>query len=354
MFDLLISLLIPTSTASGSPCGRTATTTYLHSDHLGSASLATDASGAKIVHSDTRYYPYGVTRPGLAGTGLPTDRRFTGQWEETSLGFYDYGARPYVPALGRFLQADTIIPDPANPQSLNRYSYTLGNPLRYTDPSGHLTEEQINRWTGGMYDKLDNETRDMLLALHFGDLLYLLSEGYGQFWGKVELGDSGLQFFNGKDVFSFNGFLEMRAAGAQFGLVRPTGMGNWEFAYLPQPWATPGGRSIYAPTDMLQSQVSLAQAEMLSGVPKRLRNSVTGAAIGWVIGKYFGQPVPSMVIGLVVGTGYSVVFRENLPGHQAGDEMLEYWYDDGLWEVTIIRNNRVLETRWNRWWQIAP
>ena len=111
--------------------------TYLHGDHLGSASLATDASGAKITDSDTRYYPYGVTRPGLAGTGLPTDRRFTGQREEVSLGFYDYGARPYAPALGRFLQADTLVPDPGNPQSLNRYAYVLGNPLRLVDPSGH-------------------------------------------------------------------------------------------------------------------------------------------------------------------------------------------------------------------------
>jgi len=53
----------------------------------------------------------------------------------------DYVARQYDPALGRFLQADTIVPNPANPQSLNRYSYTLGNPLRYTDPSGHRCEE---------------------------------------------------------------------------------------------------------------------------------------------------------------------------------------------------------------------
>ncbi len=114
--------------------------TYLHGDHLGSASLATDASGAKITDSDTRYSPYGMTRPGLAGTGLPTDRRFTGQREEVSQGLYDYGARPYDPALGRFLQADTLVPNPANPQSLNRYAYTLNNPLRYTDPSGHWFE----------------------------------------------------------------------------------------------------------------------------------------------------------------------------------------------------------------------
>jgi RHS repeat-associated protein len=109
--------------------------TYLHGDHLGSASLATNASGAKV--SEMRYLPYGGTRSGE----MPTDRQYTGQRWEASLGFYDYVARQYDPALGRFLQADTIIPDPANPQSLNRYSYTLGNPLRYIDVTGHYPKE---------------------------------------------------------------------------------------------------------------------------------------------------------------------------------------------------------------------
>jgi len=48
-----------------------------------------------------------------------------------------YNARYYDNALGRFIQADTIVPSPANPQSLNRYAYVLNNPLRYTDPTGH-------------------------------------------------------------------------------------------------------------------------------------------------------------------------------------------------------------------------
>ena len=39
--------------------------------------------------------------------------------------------------LGRFLSPDPIVPNPANPQSLNRYSYVYNNPYRYTDPSGH-------------------------------------------------------------------------------------------------------------------------------------------------------------------------------------------------------------------------
>jgi hypothetical protein len=35
------------------------------------------------------------------------------------------------------LSADTLVPSPANPQTLNRFSYVLGNPCRYNDPTGH-------------------------------------------------------------------------------------------------------------------------------------------------------------------------------------------------------------------------
>jgi len=56
------------------------------------------------------------------------------RWD-SALALYDYRAR-YHPALGRFLSADTVVPEPGNPQALNRYAYVLNNPLKYTDPSG--------------------------------------------------------------------------------------------------------------------------------------------------------------------------------------------------------------------------
>ncbi|MBN2007509.1 MAG: RHS repeat-associated core domain-containing protein [Anaerolineae bacterium] len=105
--------------------------TYLHGDHLGSASLATDASGAKV--SEMRYTPFGEVRFG----DVPTDRRFTGQREEAGIGLYDYGARFYSSGLGRFISADVIIPGAGNSQAFNRYSYVLNNPLKFSDPSGH-------------------------------------------------------------------------------------------------------------------------------------------------------------------------------------------------------------------------
>jgi len=57
--------------------------TYLHGDHLGSASLATDAQGGVL--SEMRYTPYGETRSG----DMATDRRYTGQCFEAGLGLYD-------------------------------------------------------------------------------------------------------------------------------------------------------------------------------------------------------------------------------------------------------------------------
>jgi hypothetical protein len=50
---------------------------------------------------------------------------------------YYYGARWYDPALGRFIQPDTIVPDPGNPADFDRYAYVRNNPPRYRDPSGH-------------------------------------------------------------------------------------------------------------------------------------------------------------------------------------------------------------------------
>jgi hypothetical protein len=46
-------------------------------------------------------------------------------------------ARFYLPGVNRFLSADTIVPDPADPQSYNRYAYSYNSPVKYQDPTGH-------------------------------------------------------------------------------------------------------------------------------------------------------------------------------------------------------------------------
>jgi RHS repeat-associated protein len=92
------------------------------------------------VASTMKYFPFGDCRNSTGA--LATDRLFTGQRRD-STGLYYYGARYYDPTIGRFISADTIVPDPFNPQSLNRYSYCLNNPLKYIDPTGHFLVEQF-------------------------------------------------------------------------------------------------------------------------------------------------------------------------------------------------------------------
>jgi RHS repeat-associated protein len=104
-------------------------------DHLVSVVAITDASGSLL--EETRYMPYGSVRNDL-GTVTTTDKSFTGQKSLANTGLLDYNARMYSSELGRFTQPDTIIPGAGNPQSWNRYSYTLNNPVKYTDPSGHM------------------------------------------------------------------------------------------------------------------------------------------------------------------------------------------------------------------------
>ena len=41
--------------------------------------------------------------------------------------------------VGRFISADTIVPEPKDPQTYNRYSYALNSPTNFTDPTGHCT-----------------------------------------------------------------------------------------------------------------------------------------------------------------------------------------------------------------------
>ena len=52
-------------------------------------------------------------------------------------GLYYYNARYYDAGIGKFISADTMIQNTANPQFFNRYSYVTNNPLKYTDPSGY-------------------------------------------------------------------------------------------------------------------------------------------------------------------------------------------------------------------------
>jgi len=138
------------------------TLSYLLSDHLGSTSLTTNSSGGLV--SELRYKPWGETRYSSGTTA--TKYQYTGQYSNMSdFGLMFYNARWYDPALGRFAQADTIIPQNQGVQAWDRYAYTNNNPLRYVDPSGHCIIGAILGLFGVSYS-CPNETHDLGALIH--------------------------------------------------------------------------------------------------------------------------------------------------------------------------------------------
>jgi RHS repeat-associated protein len=110
--------------------GQESNTFYYHTDQLGSTRLVTD-SGKNIVTSMT-YHPYGETS---VEEGLEENYSFTGK-EQDSTGLHYFIGRYYDASIGRFLTRDSKLGYLNHPQTLNRYTYVLNNPLKFTDPDG--------------------------------------------------------------------------------------------------------------------------------------------------------------------------------------------------------------------------
>ncbi len=112
---------------------RTGSETYLlFGDHLASSILLVRGEGT--VAEKAYYLPWGGTRGGE--TISSSAYAYTGQMREGDI--YYYGARWYDPSIGRFMQADTIVPlQVQGTQAFDRYAYVNNNPLRFTDPSGN-------------------------------------------------------------------------------------------------------------------------------------------------------------------------------------------------------------------------
>ena len=108
---------------------------YIYRDHLGSSSRMANATGHQV--KAVWYRPFGGTAAEHGGATLRY--RFTGKEKDDS-GLYYYGARYYDDELGRFLAADSLLPNVYDPQQLNRFAYVRNNPVKLVDPDGHLPQ----------------------------------------------------------------------------------------------------------------------------------------------------------------------------------------------------------------------
>jgi RHS repeat-associated protein len=141
-------------------------------DHLGNVRAMTDLNGN--LEQVSSYYPFGMLAEDASLSGANNKYRYNGkELQDDAIGngqldWYDYGARFYDPALGRFHTQDRFS---EKYYSLSNYQYAANNPILNIDVNGdsiriNYGNNQELLYTPGMKysgnDKFVSQTVDYL------------------------------------------------------------------------------------------------------------------------------------------------------------------------------------------------
>ncbi|WP_208863570.1 RHS repeat-associated core domain-containing protein, partial [Flavobacterium araucananum] len=117
-------------------------------DHLGNVRLSyakNPQTQVLEIIEENNYYPFGLKHEGYNSDSkqIGYNYKYNGKelQDELGLNFYDYGARNYDPALGRWMNIDPLA------EQMRRYSpynYAFDNPVYFIDPDGMAPEESID------------------------------------------------------------------------------------------------------------------------------------------------------------------------------------------------------------------
>ena len=142
-------------------------------DHLGNNRIVADKNGA--IMQSTQYYPFGMAFADGFGEGAQPYKYNGKEFKaENDLYLYDYGARHYDPALGRFTTMDPLAEKHYN---VSPYAYVLNNPLKFIDPTGmaEIDPDWLTDWLAGWNKRIgefnDNFNKGFLDRLDNPSLL---------------------------------------------------------------------------------------------------------------------------------------------------------------------------------------
>ena len=98
--------------------------------------------GITVIQRDD-YYPFGLT---FNSWNVSPKNQYTynGFEAQSEMGWFDYQARYYDPALGRFNNVD---PAADLMRRHSPYNYAFDNPIRFTDPDGMMPEDKTHKAT---------------------------------------------------------------------------------------------------------------------------------------------------------------------------------------------------------------
>ncbi len=129
---------------------------YQYKDHLGNVRLSYDKD--LVLQEENNYYPFGLKHKGYnAVTNITKGNRVAQKYkyngkelqDELGLDFYDFGARNYDPALGRWMNVDPLA---EKSRRFSPFNYALNNPVYFIDTDGMEASpfdwvKKNGRWT---------------------------------------------------------------------------------------------------------------------------------------------------------------------------------------------------------------
>ncbi|MDR6546624.1 RHS repeat-associated protein [Chryseobacterium rhizosphaerae] len=127
---------------------------YQYKDHLGNIriSFARSSTGTLEITDANDYYPFGMNHLNTGGAffGQNTYKNYKYNGKELQgSGMYDYGARFYMPDIGRWGVVDPLA---ETSRRWSTYSYAYNNPIRFIDPDGRTGQDWIQRGNQIFYD----------------------------------------------------------------------------------------------------------------------------------------------------------------------------------------------------------
>lgn len=166
---------------------------YNYTDHLGNIRLSYTfdyASGLIKIMEENHYYPFGLKHdsyntnrlgyssyideeeithivlgemPKFVGDGS-YNYKYNGKelQDELGLNMYDYGARNYDPALGRWMNIDPLA---ETSRRWSPYTYVYNNPLRFIDPDGMQADDIFEIDKKGKITQIEADGEDIIVLL---------------------------------------------------------------------------------------------------------------------------------------------------------------------------------------------
>jgi RHS repeat-associated protein len=116
---------------------------FFHPDHLGSTSYITNLLGEVSQHME--YFAFGEIFVEEHRSSNNSPYKFNSKELDEETGWYYYGARYYDPKISVWLSVDPLH---EKYPGWSPYSYTLQNPINWTDPDGMQVQAHYNAKTG--------------------------------------------------------------------------------------------------------------------------------------------------------------------------------------------------------------